>query len=133
MRASIPADNQVLFSKFESHLIGGGFTRVRVAHHLERAEAFLAYLREAGISVEAVTPEILSRYLRAQLQRYVCPRDIRFEAPPCVRLFGKGRKERVCPLWPETLTLLKALLRRQPRAENERLFVSRYGQPLGTS
>ncbi len=63
----------------------------------------------------------------------VCPRDIRFDGPPCVRLFGKGRKERVCPLWPETVGLIKALLRRQPRAENEPVFISRYGRTLGAS
>jgi site-specific recombinase XerD len=63
----------------------------------------------------------------------VCPRDIRFETPPCVRLFGKGRKERLCPLWPETVALIKALLRRQPRVENEPVFISRYGRPIGAS
>lgn len=63
----------------------------------------------------------------------VRPMDIRFEAPPCVRLLGKGRKERVCPLWPETVTLIRSLLRRRPRSANERLFVNRYGQPLGAS
>lgn len=63
----------------------------------------------------------------------VRPQDIRFEAPPCVRLFGKGRKERVCPLWPETAAVLKDLLRRQPRPDAEPLFVNRYGGPLGAS
>jgi integrase/recombinase XerC len=58
---------------------------------------------------------------------------IRFEAPYCVRLYGKGRKERICPLWPETITLLKKLLERQPRAPDERIFVNRYGEPLGPS
>ncbi len=46
---------------------------------------------------------------------------------------GKGRKERLCPLWPETVLLLKALLKRQPRRDDERLFVNRYGVPLGAS
>ena len=63
----------------------------------------------------------------------MCPRDIRFERPPCVRLLGKGRKERLCPLWPETVVLLKSLLRRQPRAEDEPVFINRYGRPLGAS
>ena len=44
------------------------------------------------------------------------PNAIRLESPACVRLYGKGRKERLCPLWPETVSLLKALLQRQPRA-----------------
>lgn len=63
----------------------------------------------------------------------VCPADIRFDAPRCVRLLGKGRKERICPLWPETVQLLEALLQRQPRASNEPLFVNRYRIPLGAS
>lgn len=63
----------------------------------------------------------------------LCPRDFRFEPPPHVRLFGKGRKERICPLWPETADLLKALLKRMPRGENESLFANRYGSPLGAS
>jgi integrase/recombinase XerC len=70
---------------------------------------------------------------RIQEALNVRPQDIRFEAPPCVRLFGKGRKERVCPLWPETVPLIKSLLSRQPRAENEPVFMSRYGHPLGAS
>ena len=61
------------------------------------------------------------------------PEAIRFETPNCVRLYGKGRKERICPLWPETVQLLKKLLERQPRAPNERMFVNRYGEPLGAS
>lgn len=70
---------------------------------------------------------------RIQEALNVCPCDIRFDAPRCVRLLGKGRKERICPLWPETIALLQALLRRNPRAENEPLFVNRYGVPLGAS
>jgi site-specific recombinase XerD len=61
------------------------------------------------------------------------PNAIRWESPVCVRLYGKGRKERLCPLWPETMSLLKALLKRQPRIDDERLFVNRYGAPLGAS
>jgi site-specific recombinase XerD len=63
----------------------------------------------------------------------VCPKVLRFESPACVRLYGKGRKERFCPLWPETVSLLKALLQRHPRADNEPIFVNRYGIPLGAS
>ena len=58
---------------------------------------------------------------------------LRLESPFQVRLFGKGRKERICPLWPETVELLKALLKRKPRREDERVFVNRYGNPLGAS
>lgn len=63
----------------------------------------------------------------------LCPNAIRFAAPATVRLFGKGRKERICPLWPETVQLLQALLRRRPRPDDQPVFVNRYGQPLGAS
>jgi site-specific recombinase XerD len=61
------------------------------------------------------------------------PMDVRFKAPAQVRLVGKGRKERVCPIWDETAQLLAALLKRIPRGEDERVFVNRYGQPLGAA
>jgi site-specific recombinase XerD len=85
----------------------------------QRDHALLAFLYNTGARIQ----EALD----------VCPRAIRWEAPACVRLYGKGRKERLAPLWPETVTLLKALLRRQPRADNEPIFVNRYGAPLGAS
>ncbi len=61
------------------------------------------------------------------------PQALRLESPFQVRLFGKGRKERICPLWPETVELLKALLKRKPRTEDARIFLNRYGNPLGAS
>jgi integrase/recombinase XerC len=63
----------------------------------------------------------------------MCPSAIRFSTPATVRLFGKGRKERICPLWPETVQILRNLLQRQPRRDDERVFVNRYGNPLGAS
>ena len=36
--------------------------------------------------------------------------DLHVQAPPQVRLFGKGRKERWCPLWPQTANLLQSLV-----------------------
>jgi len=37
-------------------------------------------------------------------------RDVRFESPAQVRLLGKGKKARVCPLWPTTARLLTGLI-----------------------
>jgi site-specific recombinase XerD len=85
----------------------------------QRDHALLSFLYNTGARIQ----EALD----------LCPNAIRLESPTCVRLYGKGRKERLCPLWPETVSLLKALLKRQPRADNERLFVNRYGAPLGAS
>ena len=54
------------------------------------------------------------------------PQSVRWKSPFQVRLLGKGRKERHCPLWPETVALLQALLKRTPRGEGEPIFVNRY-------
>jgi site-specific recombinase XerD len=70
---------------------------------------------------------------RIQEALNLTPKALRLESPFQVRLFGKGRKERICPLWPETVELLKALLKRKPRGEDERIFVNRYDGPLGAS
>jgi site-specific recombinase XerD len=85
----------------------------------QRDHALLAFLYNTGARIQ----EALD----------VRPQAIRFDSPACVRLYGKGRKERLCPLWPETVSLLRALLQRQPRADDEPIFVNRYGVPLGAS
>jgi site-specific recombinase XerD len=61
------------------------------------------------------------------------PRDMHLKSPHHVTLMGKGRKERISPIWPETAELLAALLRRHPRQADEPLFVNRYGEPLTAS
>jgi integrase/recombinase XerD len=38
------------------------------------------------------------------------PCDLRLERPRQVRLLGKGRKERLCPLWPETAAALRRII-----------------------
>ena len=40
----------------------------------------------------------------------MCVADLRLDTPAQVHLHGKGRKQRVCPLWPQTADLLRALL-----------------------
>jgi site-specific recombinase XerD len=85
----------------------------------QRDHVLLALLYNTGARIQ----EILD----------LCPCAVRLESPAQVRLMGKGRKERTCPLWPETVDLLKALLKRCPRTESERIFANRYGQPLGAA
>ena len=103
------------------------------------AEEIAAILREPDrSSLEGQRDHALLAFLyntgaRIQEALDVCPRSIRSESPAQVELLGKGRKSRICPLWPETVDLLKALLKRQPRANEEPLFVNRYGQPLGAA
>ena len=85
----------------------------------QRDHALLALLYNTGARIE----EALS----------LTPTAIHLDAPAQVRLLGKGRKERICPLWPETASLIAALLRREPRGKEEPIFVNRYGQPLHAS
>lgn len=83
----------------------------------QRDHALIALLYNTGARIQ----EALSLY----------PNAVRLTSPAHVNLHGKGRKERLCPLWPETAQLLAALLKRRPRSDHEALFVNRYGRPLG--
>jgi site-specific recombinase XerD len=85
----------------------------------QRDHALIAFLYNTGARIQ----EALD----------LCPQAVRFDTPSSVRLLGKGRKERICPLWPETTELLSALLKRQPRAPDQPIFVNRYGASLGAS
>jgi site-specific recombinase XerD len=58
--------------------------------------------------------------------------DLQLTKPFQVRLFGKGRKERYCPLWPQTAAVLRAFSKewnRDPRSE-ARVFLNYRGEPL---
>jgi site-specific recombinase XerD len=39
------------------------------------------------------------------------PIDLRLDRPRQVRFLGKGKKERICPLWPETASALRRIIR----------------------
>jgi integrase/recombinase XerD len=60
------------------------------------------------------------------------PRDFRFEAPPFVRLRGKGRRERLCPLLTQTARLVRRFLSTTGRRADEDtpLIQNRRGQRL---
>jgi site-specific recombinase XerD len=79
----------------------------------ERDHALLLFLYNTGARVS----EVLA--LRA------C--DLRLERPRQVRLLGEGRKERICPLWPETAAALRRIIRLDT---NEFLFKSARGTTL---
>ncbi|MHB9038367.1 MAG: site-specific integrase [Armatimonadota bacterium] len=58
--------------------------------------------------------------------------DISLDRPYTVRIMGKGRKERLCPIWPQTAFLLRGLLQERqidwiPTAP---VFVNQRGKPL---
>jgi len=58
--------------------------------------------------------------------------DLQLQRPVQVRLVGKGRKERLCPLWPQTAQVLADWLEERsvdPRSM-ERLFLNHRREPL---
>ncbi|MEX1026571.1 MAG: site-specific integrase [Candidatus Paceibacterota bacterium] len=60
------------------------------------------------------------------------PCDLHLDRPYQVRLEGKGRKQRICPLWPQTAKLLRDLLAELDLdpTSTQRLFRNRLGKPL---
>jgi site-specific recombinase XerD len=106
--------------------------------YLDSAEVTAILAQPDRSTLEGMRDHALLSFLynsgaRIQEALDLCPDAIRFDSPSCVRLTGKCRKERICPLWPETVMLLQKLLERQPRAPDQRLFVNRYGEPLSAS
>lgn len=59
-------------------------------------------------------------------------RDVQLIKPFQARLFGKGRKERYCPLWPETAAVLRSFCkqRKVELSPEAHLFVNHRDQPL---
>lgn len=56
--------------------------------------------------------------------------DLDLTEPYRVRLHGKGDKWRTCPIWPETVELLKQLMADREAEKNSPVFVSRQQEPL---
>ena len=58
--------------------------------------------------------------------------DLQLTKPFQVRLFGKGRKERYCPLWTQTAAVLKAFChqRNLDLRSEDRIFLNHRGQPI---
>lgn len=83
-----------------------------------RDYTLLFFMYNTGVRVEEV---ITLRTKTLQLER-----------PFQVRILGKGGKERLCPLWPETVNLLRSLLR-QRRVDSIKdvpVFVNHRGKTL---
>jgi integrase/recombinase XerD len=58
--------------------------------------------------------------------------DLQLEPPPQVKLVGKGRKSRICPLWPQTAQVFKQFVTesRLDMRSNAPVFCSRRGERL---
>ncbi len=90
--------------------------RPRVVEYLELEEmrALLAApdaRTPAGQRDHALLLAMFNTGARVQEILDVRPCDLQLERPLQVRLRGKGRKERFCPLWPQTADALASLLR----------------------
>lgn len=84
----------------------------------QRDDALLRFLYNSGARVqEAVT---------------VMACDLRLDPPAHVLLHGKGRKERLCPLWPDTAVRLRLLLSKRCIGLDEKayVFTNRKGERL---
>lgn len=90
----------------------------RKASSGRRDYALIAFAYQTGARVQ----EIIT--LRA------C--DLQFDVLAQVRILGKGRKERIIPLWAKTADLLRALLdeRKVDPRSNAVVFVNARGRPL---
>lgn len=56
--------------------------------------------------------------------------DLQLAPPRQVRLRGKGRRERLLPLWRETAEALHRLRGMTPATDSQHVFVNRHGRPL---
>jgi len=90
----------------------------RAAPMGERDYVLLALLYDTGARVQ----EVLD----------LTPLDFHLDSPAFVRVRGKGRKERLCPLLPQTARLVRRFLAEQGRSPDEQapLFTNRAGRPL---
>ena len=84
--------------------------------------------------------DVLLRFLHntgARVQEAIDVRtnDLRLDSPGHVLLHGKGRKQRFCPLWPDTADRLAGLLAQHSgdAAESALVFTNRQGKPLTRS
>jgi hypothetical protein len=77
----------------------------RLTKHGERDYALLSVLYDTGARIQ----ELLD----------LTPRDFHLETPPFVRVRGKGRRERLCPLLPQSASLIRTFLSAHGRRLDE--------------
>jgi site-specific recombinase XerD len=82
----------------------------------ERDYVLLALLYDTGARVQ----ELLN----------LTPPDFSLERPAFVKITGKGRKERICPLLPQTARLVKGFIVEAGITEDAPCFVNHCGQAL---
>ena len=63
----------------------------------------------------------------------MCAGDVTARSSPCVRIHGKGRKERVVPLWASTARVLSTWIREERLPSDAPLFPNRQGARMSRS
>jgi site-specific recombinase XerD len=137
---SFVADHEPLAAQHCAEVLRVPFKKApqRALSYMESAEVSAILSQPDCTKMEGQRDHALISFLyntgaRIQEALNLRPQDMHLQAPAQVTLMGKGRKERISPIWPETARLLTALLRRRPRRSDEAIFVNRYGEPLTAS
>ncbi|MCP5521859.1 MAG: site-specific integrase [Verrucomicrobiales bacterium] len=108
-----------------------------VPEYLERQEVLQIFAQincqtAVGRRDDGLLRMLYNTGMRAQELVSLDVNHLRFTRPYHVRILGKGRKERTCPLWTETVQAIKAYLaaRTVHPADAVPLFVNARGQRL---
>jgi site-specific recombinase XerD len=109
----------------------------RVPEYLERQEVLKIFSQincqtPLGRRDDALLRLLYNTGMRAQELVNLDVNQVRFSRPYHVRILGKGRKERTCPLWTETVRAIKTYLTARPVRLDEAvpLFVNAEGNRL---
>lgn len=126
----LAASQEVLGIPFKQHAcpVMGYLKREEVVHLFSH----IATGTPEGRREETVLRLMYNTGARAQELVNLDISHVRFSRPYMVHILGKGRKERTCPLWPETVDSLKKHLEDRQLRTSDRapLFVNAKGQRL---
>ncbi len=111
--------------------------RQRVIEYLERAEIEVILSRINRVNRDgrrdyALLATMFNTGARVQEIVDLRARDLQLIRPFQIRLFGKGRKERFCPLWPQTAHVLRDHCgeRHMELHSDSRVFLNHREEPL---
>ena len=86
--------------------------------------------RQDHIRDRAMLLTLFNTGARVQELLDIRPGDLQLDRPTSVHLRGKGRKERLCPLWPETADALRTLLSVPSKVNTGPVFRNHRGEPM---
>ena len=87
----------------------------------------------AGIRDRAMLHLAFAAGLRVSELVGLCVDELELHSQPSIRVYGKGRRERVLPLWKETATALGAWLTVRLKGPNPQLFLNARGSAMTRS